>query len=252
MRQTVFLTDLDDTLFTSRQKGDGTGAQVTTAKNGHHSHMSGPQDALFRLMLGSGLVIPVTARSSDAFARVHLSFGTGRAILANGAVILDETGNPDPDWAARTAEIGQRAGGVMGSMCALITEEYGEAARVWVVREAGAPVYFCLKMNSEDPARVAGALAEAGELLMDRFDLSGFRQHVNGNNLSFTPDGISKGDATAHLIGLLGDRSDLSLIGVGDSVTDLPFMELCDFMITPSASQIAVSLRGRSRTGAGS
>jgi hypothetical protein len=29
------------------------------------------------------------------------------------------------------------------------------------------------------------------------------------------------------------------LIGIGDSVTDLPFMTLCDFMMTPSASQIA-------------
>jgi hydroxymethylpyrimidine pyrophosphatase-like HAD family hydrolase len=239
MTRNIILTDLDDTLFSSARKGGGSGPQVTVAKNGHHGHMSPAQEGLFRMLRATGEVIPVTARSSDAFARVQIDFGTRRAILANGAVILNEMGEPDQNWLARTAEIGRRAEEAMEGMIACVTEEFGEGARSWIVREHGAPVYFCVKMNREDPLAVQDGLTHAGLVLDEQCDLSGFQQHVNGNNLSYTPFGISKIDACAHLIALLGDRSDLTLFGAGDSLTDLPFMGLCDFMIIPNGSQIA-------------
>jgi hydroxymethylpyrimidine pyrophosphatase-like HAD family hydrolase len=249
MRKTITLTDLDDTLFSSARKGGGIGPQVTVAKNGHHGHMSPAQEGLFRILLAAGEVIPVTARSTDAFARVSLDFGTRRAILANGAVLLDETGSPDPDWLARTSEIGRRSESVMEGMVAAVTEEFGAGARAWVVREYGAPIYFCVKMNREEPEAVEEGLLHAGLLLTERFDLSGFQQHVNGNNLSFTPFGISKRDACARLIDQLADREGTTLIGVGDSLTDLPFMQLCDIMMTPSGSQISVEAMRRALGG---
>jgi hydroxymethylpyrimidine pyrophosphatase-like HAD family hydrolase len=239
MRRNIILTDLDDTLFSSAQKGGGVGPQVTVAKNGHHGHMSPVQEGLFRMLFAAGEVIPVTARSSDAFARVQIDFGTRRAILANGAVILDASGEPDQEWNARTAEIGLRCEGAMEGMVAAVTEEFGDGARSWIVREYGAPVYFCVKMNRQEPEAVEAGLLHAGLMLEERFDLSGFQHHVNGNNLSFTPLGISKLDACARLIEQVEDRAEVTLFGVGDSLTDLPFMRLCDVMITPSGSQIA-------------
>ena len=250
MKKTIYLTDLDDTLFSSMRKAVGpVGPAVTTAKNGHHSHMSPAQEGLFDLMRSTGEVIPVTARSSDAFARVHLDFGTKRAILANGAVILGPDGQPDQDWLAYTAGIGRSSERVMEGMVAAITEEFGEAARSWVVMEHGAPIYFCVKMNLENPEEIRTGLMQATELLEDRFELAGFQHHVNGNNLSFTPNGISKRDACLHLIPQLGDRSGLTLVGAGDSNTDLPFMSLCDHLITPKGSQIAERVLLRSQAG---
>lgn len=246
MRNIIFLTDLDDTLFTSRRKVTGpVGDPVTTAKNGHHSYMSAAQEALLDMMRGSGEVIPVTARSSDAFGRVHLDFGTRRAILSNGAVILNGQGAPDPDWLDHTSGIGRAAEGQMTEMMGTIEEEYGEAVRSWIVKEYGAPVYLCAKMNVEDPEQISDSLAEMLSLLIERFDLSGFQHHVNGNNLSLTPQKISKKAACEHLISQLDDRYGTLLVGAGDSLTDLPFMGLCDIMLTPSASQIAGEVMSR-------
>jgi hypothetical protein len=187
-------------------------------------------------------VIPVTARSSDAFARVHLDFGTGRAVLANGAVVRDEKGRPDPVWSDHTGRIGRRFDPLFGEMSALVRAEFGEAARSWVVTEEAAPVYFCVKMNAAEEVVVRDGIIAVRDLLSGRLDLSGMWAHVNGNNLSFTPIGISKRDACVHLIEQLGDRGGAPLIGLGDSLTDLPFMGLCDFMMIPSRSQIATRI----------
>jgi hydroxymethylpyrimidine pyrophosphatase-like HAD family hydrolase len=247
MRNTIYFTDLDDTLFTSRRKVTGpVGDPVTTAKNGHHSYMNAAQEALLDMMRGSGEVIPVTARSSDAFGRVHIDFGTRRAILANGAVILDENGLPDPEWLAHTAGLGRSAETQMTEMMGTITEEYGDSVRSWIVSEFGAPVYLCAKMNVEDPDRVSEALSEMFALINERFDINGFQHHVNGNNLSLTPLGVSKRAACERLIEQLGDREGTLLVGAGDSLTDLPFMGLCDVMMVPSRSQISERIMPRS------
>jgi len=240
----IYLTDLDDTLFRSIAKHPDTVglSRVTTATNGHHGHMNAAQQGLFAALRSTGHVIPVTARSSDAFARVHLDFGTGRAVLANGAVVRDETGRPDPDWSDHTGRIGRRFDPLFGEMSALVRAEFGEAVRSWVVKEEGAPVYFCVKMNAAEEVAVRDGITTARDLLSGRLDLSGMWAHVNGNNLSFTPIGISKRDACLHLIERLGDRGGAPLIGLGDSLTDLPFMGLCDFMMIPSRSQIATRI----------
>jgi len=245
--RTIILTDLDDTLFCSLRKATGpVGPAITDSKTGNHSHMSAPQERMFALMRATGEVIPVTARSSDAFSRVKLDFGTRRAVLANGAIVLDENGEPDPDWFAHTSRIGRDASSQMEGMMATITEEFGETARTWIVEELGAPIYLCVKMNASDPELVRTGILQAAALLDERFGLERFQQHVNDNNLAFTPEGISKRDACAHLLRRLGDRSDLFLIGAGDSLTDLPFMGMCDYMMTPSGSQIAERVLPRS------
>lgn len=237
----IYLTDLDDTLFRSITKHpDPVGlSRVTTATNGHHGHMNAAQRGLFAALRATGSVIPVTARSSKAFGRVHLDFGTGRAVLSNGAVIRDEAGVPDPDWSSHTAGIGRRFEPLFAEMSALIGAEFGPAARSWVVTEEGASVYFCVKMNAQEAQAIRDGILAARELLTAKLDLSDMWGHVNGNNLSFTPIGISKRDACAHLIERLGDLGGAPLIGLGDSLTDLPFMGLCDFMMIPSQSQIA-------------
>lgn len=237
----IYLTDLDDTLFRSLSKHpDPAGlSRVTTATNGHHGHMNAAQRGLFSALRATGAVIPVTARSSEAFARVHLEFGTGRAVLANGAVIRDEAGRLDPEWHARTARITSQFKPLLSEMSALICSEFGPSARSWVVEEEGVPVYFCVKMNAQGAGAVRDGIFAARELLTANLDLSDMWGHVNGNNLSFTPFGISKRDACVHLIERLGDRGGAPLIGLGDSLTDLPFMGLCDFMMIPTGSQIA-------------
>lgn len=241
MKRPLFLADLDDTLFRSAGKhaSDDNLVRMTTARNERHGLSAPHEMCLIDMMRATGTVIPVTARSREALSRVHLDFGTGQAICANGAVILDHAGRPDRGWAAKMSRIGHAAGGEMRDMMNVLKDEFEEAVRTWIVEEEDVPVYLCMKVNdNDDPDEIARVISEAGSLLMSRFDLSGFQHHVNGNNLSLVPSGISKRAAAERFIENLRIRPDL-VIGIGDSVTDLGFMGVCDFMMTPSGSQIA-------------
>lgn len=241
MTTTLFLTDLDDTLFRSLHKHASTKGltQVTTALNDRHGFSAPHENRLLETAKASGLVIPVTARSREAFDRVDLSFGTKRAVLSNGAVVLDENGDPDAGWASQMSYIGHESSHDMRGMMCMIREEFADAVRTWIVEENDAPAYLCMKVNGNPDENEAGrVISEAGAVLMEHFDLSEFQHHVNGNNLSLTPAGISKKAAVEHLVKSLDNRPEL-IIGIGDSLTDLPFMGVCDFMMTPSGSQIS-------------
>jgi len=69
-----------------------------------------------------------------------------------------------------------------------------------------------------------------------------FVYHRNGNNLSFTPQGISKRAAVAHLIDIRPEIRHGIILAMGDSLTDLPFMQLANMMMIPPASQVASAI----------
>jgi len=62
--------------------------------------------------------------------------------------------------------------------------------------------------------------------------------HCNGNNLALTVRGAQKHDAVRRVTAELEQEGPLVTIGAGDSLTDLPFMRICDFALTPRDSQI--------------
>jgi predicted mannosyl-3-phosphoglycerate phosphatase (HAD superfamily) len=69
---------------------------------------------------------------------------------------------------------------------------------------------------------------------------AGWTDHRNSNTVAFLPPYLGKQYAVAHiLIGLRARFPNATVIGIGDSITDAPFMQLCDFAMTPSASQLA-------------
>jgi len=69
--------------------------------------------------------------------------------------------------------------------------------------------------------------------------------HGNGNNLAFLPNGLAKRLAVQELlrrdIELNGERP---VLGFGDSITDLGFMDLCHMWATPARSQLAKAVEG--------
>jgi len=114
-------------------------------------------------------------------------------------------------------------------------QQHGEGDprfRSWVGEEFGTGIYFCVKANggAQDLDLIDDALTARAGL--------GFTRHRNDNNLSYIPKGISKKDAVAYLIETLPQASERPIFGFGDSLTDLPFMELCTMMVIPSTSQI--------------
>lgn len=233
----VLYTDLDDTLFQTARKMPEPVSETrlaAIATNGHHSYMTEAQHRMTRWLLAAMRVIPVTARSTDALSRCQIPFESWK-IAANGAVILDRAGTPDPDWSARIRAVSDAARDGLEALDAAVSANNGaDRLRHWIVTEAGMPVYFCVKSNSDE--------AWLDDIEQTLRDIAGaaFRSHRNGNNLSYTPHGISKLDAVLAVEQKIG--GDAPRFGMGDSLTDLPFMGVCTMMMIPPGSQIDAAI----------
>ena len=95
----LVLVDLDDNLFQTARKMQETPVHVASSDvDGKPSgYMTEVQKHFIDWLLTSADVVPVTARSIEAFSRVHIPFKRG-AICANGGVILDANGKVDDAW----------------------------------------------------------------------------------------------------------------------------------------------------------
>lgn len=235
MIRPVFFSDLDDTVFqTARKMSDPPDARnlASHALNGSHSYMSQRQAVMMDWLLETTRFIPVTARSTEALGRCQIAF-RDFSICSNGAVVLMPDGTPDLDWLATTRAQAAAAAGYLNDLMAFVQAETAPGRfRCWIVEEFGTGFYFCVKSNQGAEAlnEVEGGLASiAGNRLV---------RHRNDNNLSFTPVGISKRHAVEYLAKeVLNDKS-VPVFGMGDSLTDLPFMATCDMLVIPRASQI--------------
>ncbi len=244
MNDVIFLTDLDDCIFQTIRKcpRDVPPEQLVPlgfAKDGSPLSYATPRQKRFLdWMLASGEVIPVTARSLDATRRVRFPFT--RAVAANGGVMLGQDGNPDPEW---RKDLMLEAAPHVERLEKLL-HDANELARLaqmsiraWIVEEDGVPCYLVVKGN-DDSAEAVEWLHRAGSVL--RVDVPiDWTYHANGNNVAITPPHTSKAKAVSKLIPILrNEKPGATIIGIGDSTTDMPFMRLCDMAMFPPGSQI--------------
>lgn len=236
----LVLVDLDDTLFQSRAKcpphlADDALTLAATASNGNHSFMTPPQRALVDWLLATTDLVPVTARSSSAFDGVALGFAAG-AILSNGALIRRPDGSVDLAWrdliVADLARYREPIREVLAAGRASAARA-GLDVRALAVGEAGVSAYVVFKDN-------AGTGDGLGAIRVDPALVAGWTRHHNGNNLAFIPPVVSKRRAAEHLIAEIRRREPAKpVLGLGDSLSDIPFLRLCDWWGMPARSQIA-------------
>lgn len=239
-RPLVFV-DLDDTLFqTARKMVEG--APRTTATLDVHGqpngYMNPVQHSFVNWLLASADVVPVTARSVEAYSRVKLPFTEG-AICSHGGVMLRPDGTLDQDWHGQMAEslwTFQDRLPALSEATLQIGKDMGYSLRGWVVEEEGLRHYVVTKHNESDDAVLSKVLNE----VQARGMLEGMHIHANGNNLAFLPKGLAKRLAVQEWLRrdatINGERP---VLGFGDSITDLGFMDLCHMWATPARSQLA-------------
>lgn len=235
------LADLDDTLFqTARKMPEGTPRHPATydVDGQPNGYMSAVQKSLFEWLLSSTDVVPVTARSVEAFSRVKLPFTQG-AVCSHGGVILGPDRKLDEAWQSHMrvvlADFQSRLPSLSEETLA-IGKELGISLRGWVVEEEGLRNYVVTKHNESNDEVLKTVLAE----VQRRGLLEGMHIHANSNNLAFLPVGLSKQAAVQEL--LRRDREVNGVrpvLGFGDSITDLGFMTECHMWATPSRSQLA-------------
>ena len=245
MSATLFMfADLDDTLFTTASKISeqrlSESVKVTVATNGNHSYMTPAHRQLLEWISPERLVT-VTARGSDAYSRVDDQYKQGPfAVIANGAVILDQQGIPDQQWAEAVRQALLPDLQTLNELPNLVTQSatlHGFDIRTWNVEEdVCGPTYCVVKSNAGDNgACLASFEIHVRQLLEGK---GSWNLHRNANNLAILPTGISKVHATRFVMKKLRDKSPCTCVGIGDSLSDMAFMQACDFWMTPSKSQI--------------
>jgi hypothetical protein len=248
LKDVIALVDLDDTLFQTIRKcpTDVPQDQLTPLgydKDGNPLSYATPRQMRFlEWLLETTTVIPVTARSLDATRRVRFDYT--RAICANGGVVLGEDGKPDMEW---TRNLGIEAEPHRAKLEELLGKVRtlagitGRSLRAWIIEELGVPCYLVIKDNANDATDVE-SLHAFGEVI--RVDVpNGWMYHANGNNIAITPPHIGKATAVARMIPTLRAANPMTtIIGVGDSLTDGPFMALCDMAMCPPRSQIGAKM----------
>lgn len=238
----IALVDLDDTLFQTLRKCPPDVPQerlvpLGFARDGSPLSYATPRQlAMIEWLSETAWLVPVTARSRDALMRAHIPFTA--AIAAHGGVILGEDGAPDADWHAHVtakADADSSALHTLRDRIALEAEERSADLRVRVLDEDGVGLYVLAKHQETDEA----ALHASVDAVLDDIP-PGWTVHRNGNNVAIMPPWLGKQHAVAALLPRLRTaHPDAPVIGIGDSVTDAPYMALCDYAMMPRGSQLA-------------
>jgi hydroxymethylpyrimidine pyrophosphatase-like HAD family hydrolase len=241
VRPIVFV-DLDDTLFsTLRKDPTATLAVAFDRQDQPRSFMSERQRAFLAWLSRDALLVPTTGRNREAFRRVRLPLD-GYAICSFGGLILTPDGEPEPHWHARMATAAADCQVLLTRLTERLLEladERGLDVRARVICDADVPFYVSAKHNRDDSAGLESLSAAILPLLPD-----GWQLHLNDNNLSIMPPFLGKEHAVAWFLQEIAADGAFA-VGVGDSLSDAPFLALCDYVVTPSRSQLFSLLAAR-------
>ncbi len=241
----VAFADLDDTLFQTLRKLPGVApdtlqpATVNTAGVAH-SYSTPAQVALLELLRGGKVtLIPVTGRDEAAMRRVTLPFSSWR-VVNHGLTILTPGGNLDEVWAA---QVSTHLESLQAELQALSQQIRPEASRLGcrlsLHQAAGLPFMAVIK-HPEADAQALAHLQQTWESWLD--DAHPLQVIANANNVSLLPRTLGKAAAVRYLRG--GHFAGAALtLGLGDSVSDLPFMQECDFAVSPTSGQLMRALQ---------
>ena len=237
--KTIIFSDIDDTLISTKSKcTEGALLEVGgTDKLGQPlSYTTQHQRWLIELFSGHDL-IPVTGRNKAALDRVNIPFESFK-VIDHGAIIIDENDELMPDWAAIIEGYIPKWQPILEQYNADINaliERDGLQIRCHIISDYGYPCYVSIKSETEDLA-LLDLFAESFCALGDNA-----RAHVNGHNMALMPPYTCKKASVEflqqHYLAEAKD-DDVFFLGAGDSSSDLPYMNTCDFSLIPQRSQI--------------
>ncbi|AWU95269.1 hypothetical protein [Azospirillum ramasamyi] len=242
MKRVVFV-DLDDTLFQTTRKNPKATKLAAVDKDGRPlSFQCRKQSAFLEWLAQDARVVPVTGRSVDAFKRVLLPLGDF-AICSFGGVILLPNGEPHPEWHGEISSAAATAAlDALHRRIASIAGELGIDVRHRVIHDMGLSLYLSVKHNGHDTDEMARLATSASGAIPE-----GWTLHLNGTNMAVLPPFLGKERAVAFFLERIVGDKDVLTVGVGDSLTDMGYMRLCDFAVAPSKSQLFSLLSCSSR-----
>lgn len=244
----IILTDLDDTLFASERslpQSIDSADLIEAAVNDQGQAVSWQTVQHRRLMQAlfkdADVVVPVTGRTSRVLKRVGILVHDGPAISSHGGVVLDQ-GQLVLEWFQQIeTDIATESQKLEAAMRAIeeaskiLQDAYQPRYRLH--EDQGIPVYASIKTGTEIDRR----LSEQIHSIAASHDLYA---HVGIRNAALLPSYTRKDRACTFVLDHLLKRTAAdTVITLGDSLSDLPFMALGDFAVQPTQSQIWQTMR---------
>lgn len=243
--------DLDDTLFQTQRKIEAwrlpTSAPDTLVcasvnKQGEPlSFMTQRQAVMFNWLLASTELIVVTARDTSEIQRVKLPFNSWQ-VLTHGAVIIQPNSTRQRDWQAQMHKYLQPLQAALAQLILAIEslntqldDQLKLAVHSDTFLDQDLVIYLAIKHSQKDHGALALFADRLPELLPDLAEH--FYIHVNANNLAILPHCVHKRHAVQFLLAQCLDQRRPSF-GFGDSLADLPFLQLLDWYGTPNHGQL--------------
>lgn len=248
------LMDLDDTLFQTQRKIDAWELPTTEPENlvcatvnkqGEPlSFMSQRQAAFFNWLLASTELIAVTARDRLEIKRVKLLFNSWQ-VLTHGAVILTSDGESLSTWQQHMYNALIPLQDKINQLTEWVNSYSKESDRTHndlkltphtdTFIDSELTIYLAIKHTQKDHQALAELATQLPTLIPD-FDAH-FYVHVNANNLAILPHAVHKRHAVQFLLEQHLDHQRPSF-GFGDSLADLPFLQLLDWYGMPNHGQL--------------
>lgn len=247
MKNIVVFLDLDDTIFQTKRKcnSENSLTPVTFGIDGNPiSYMKPGQLLLWESLLQIATLIPVTARDIPAFKRVNLNFNNG-AIVDHGGIVILPTGDVDQEWLSYITPKSIKSDPLLKEAVSIINDYITKErlkARVRIVSDCNLNFYIVSKTDQD----CLDELTYLSEILKKHFSQYA-NVYLNDNNLSFLPLYLNKSLAVEYFIksNLKLDnkpKEKFLLLGMGDSISDTDFLDLCDYQIVPTKSQLGKRL----------
>lgn len=228
----LIASDLDRTLIYSLAAAGPTDDELVAVEHldGRPiSYLTTTAARLLAELVAEQLVVPVTTRTPEQLARVHLpGVPSSYAVAANGGVLL-VAGVPDRDWDARVR---------------------AELASAAPVEEAAAVLEAACDPDRSRPTRMAGdlfcyrvvdraALAEETLAALQAWaGPAGWRVSLQGRKLYLVPEGLRKSAAVAEI----ARRTDAStVLAAGDSLLDIDLLVYADRGVRPRHGELQES-----------
>ncbi|MBX9952516.1 MAG: hypothetical protein K2Y39_25305 [Candidatus Obscuribacterales bacterium] len=236
-KQIFLLADIDDNLIESGRTPSIAGAKPIAWDNKGEvcSFLTPKQSAMLDWFRAGCEIVPTTARSTNAFLKLGLPH-TRHGITAFGGTILTPSGQPLVAWQQHMAQSAAHAKPILEALHALVLK--GASAdpfdvRCQIVNEHGVDMFLSVKHNLRN-------LEELGILrrIVASAAPKDWTVHLNGNFLAVYPPYLGKEKAARWFIDNIVPSGSVT-IGMGDSLTDIGFMSLCDYMLMPNNTQNA-------------
>ncbi|MEY4531131.1 MAG: hypothetical protein RLZZ156_1852 [Deinococcota bacterium] len=247
MKHFVFC-DLDNTIIRHQSRVAQTEINPVVGVNefGLSSTVMTKADTdLYKQALEFGEIIPTTGRSMAEYQRLHALIPSFQswAVLNHGATLLYQN-QVDQLWLKRiTSAIQPMIATTLQIYQMLLSELDLSQQKIRLHQEHSLPLYISVRCpRDQDYSAIQNLL----ESLLQSLKLNvQYSLLHTGRISSILPNGINKKDAVLEVMNRLKQSSKITTLGIGDSLTDLPFMQLCDQMRYPSDSEIALMIQTR-------